>query len=140
MQMNQSGAGSSNARPRPFFTTLVAAGGPALDVFLGEFFRAEGHVILHAGTPAEALAKTREHQPDLILLDNELGDGGAVTLLPELLLEHAGASVIVMATRPNVGEAVESMKLGAADYLERPLDAGRLKRAIDLQKTLFMIR
>lgn len=56
MPINQNGVGSSNARPRPFFTTLVAAEGPALDVLLGEFFGAEGHVILHAGRPAEAEA------------------------------------------------------------------------------------
>jgi DNA-binding NtrC family response regulator len=124
-------------RRNPFFTTLVVDGDSSFDNFLEEFFRSEGHFILRASTALEALAKTREYLPDLILLDNELAGAGGLALMPELLMEHANAAVIVMAKRPSIAEAVESMKLGAADYLDRPLDPSRLKQAIDLQKALF---
>jgi DNA-binding NtrC family response regulator len=129
--------GAFASRRNPFFTTLVVDSDSSMDRFLEEFFRSEGHFILRAATAAEALARTREYLPDLILLDNELAGTGGLALMPELLMEHSTAAVLVMAKRPSVSEAVESMKLGAADYLERPLDPARLKQAVDLQKALF---
>jgi DNA-binding response OmpR family regulator len=127
------------AQRNPMFTTLVVdAAGPS-DGFLENFIRAQGHVIVHAATAAEALARTRECLPDLILLDNQLEGVAGLALIPELLMERADAAVIVMARRPSAGEAVESIKLGAADYLERPFDPFRLKQAIDLQKALFKL-
>jgi DNA-binding NtrC family response regulator len=121
------------------FTTLVADADLYFDSFLGDFLKAEDHFILRASTAAETLDKTREFQPDLVLLDNDLEGCDGISLLAELLLEHAASAVIVMASRGSILEAVEAMKLGAADYLERPLNSARLKQAIDLQKDLFLL-
>jgi DNA-binding NtrC family response regulator len=131
--MDQSAIPQRNA----VFTTLVADADLYFDSFLGDFLKAEDHFILRASTAAETLAKTRAYLPDLILLDNDLEGSEGVSLLAELLLEHSGSAVIVMASHGSIFEAVEAMKLGAADYLERPLDSARLKQAIDLQKSLF---
>ena len=118
------------------FTTLVIDAGAALDPPLEAFLRAEKHRILRAASAAEAKAQAREGHPDLILLDIRLQGGGGLALLPELLMEHAAAGVIVLAVKPSVSEAVEAMKMGAADVLERPLDMKKLKRAINVQKAL----
>ncbi|HTB21799.1 MAG TPA: response regulator [bacterium] len=119
------------------FTILVVEGSLSFEGFVGEFFKAGGHYILRAASREDALAQTREHKPDLILLDNEMKDALGLVLLPELLLEHASAAVVVMAGHPSVDEAVEAMKLGAVEYLERPLDPEKLRRAIETQKALF---
>jgi DNA-binding NtrC family response regulator len=131
----------TNANPHrnAVFTTLVADADLYFDSFLGDFLRAEDHFILRASTAAQTLAMTREYMPDLILLDNDLEGCDGVSLLAELLLEHSGSAVVVMAGRGSILEAVEAMKLGAADYLERPLNSARLKQAIDLQKELFLL-
>ena len=137
MDTNHSKPDVFSAHRNPFFTTLVVDGDSTFDGFLEEFFRSEGHFIMRANSDFEALAKTREYLPDLILLDNELPGAGGLALMPELLMEYASAAVIMMTKRPSIAEAVEAMKLGAADYLDRPLDPSRLKQAIDLQKALF---
>jgi DNA-binding NtrC family response regulator len=125
------------SRKNNFFTTLVVDNEASFASFLEEFFKIEGHFILRAVTAADAVEKTRQFQPDLILLSNQLKGDSGLTLLPELLLEHPSAAVIVMANQPSILEAVEAMKNGAVDYLERPLDLKKLKQAIDLQKAFF---
>jgi DNA-binding NtrC family response regulator len=128
---------SSGSQKNSFFTTLVIDNEASFASFLEEFFKIEGHYILRAVTAKDALEKTRQYQPDLILLSNELKGDSGLALLPELLLENPSAAVILMASQPSIFEAVEAMKAGAADYLERPLDLSKLKKAIDTQKMLF---
>jgi DNA-binding NtrC family response regulator len=130
-------ADPSGSRKNSFFTTLVVDNEASFASFLEEFFKIEGHFILRAVTAKDALEKARQFQPDLILLSNQLKGDSGLTLLPELLLEHPSAAVILMANQPSIQEAVEAMKNGAVDYLERPLDLQKLKQAIDLQKALF---
>jgi|SRR5665213_624380 len=119
------------------FTTLVVESKANFIGDLEDFLKAEGHYILRSETAAEALAMTRQHWPDLILLNKEMNGSNSMKFLPELLIAHPSAAVIMMATKPSVSEAVDAMRLGAVDYLERPLDTKRLKDTIDSQKTLY---
>jgi NtrC-family two-component system response regulator AlgB len=133
------GHGANAALKNPFFTTLVADDHLSFEQFLEEFFKTEGHFCLKAESAAEALESTRRFQPDLILLNSSMGAHSGLSLIPELLAEQPSAALILMAAKPNVLEAVEAMKLGAVDYLQRPLDPGRLKLAIENQKALFKL-
>jgi DNA-binding NtrC family response regulator len=141
--MNEAGTEASQhsngalSQKNPFFTTLVVDGKFAIDGVLEAFLKSEGHFILKAESAEEALALTRRFKPDLILLDSQVEGISGVTLLSELLLVHDTAAVIMLALTPSVLEAVEAMKWGAVDVLERPLDLKKLKLAIDIQKALF---
>ncbi len=121
----------------PFFTTLMVDGKFGAEGVLEAFLKAEGHFVLKAESAQEALDLTHRYLPDLILLDSEIEGVSSLGLLPELMLEHPTAAVIMLATTPRLSEAVEALKWGAADVLERPLDLDRLKRCIDIQKKLF---
>jgi two-component system response regulator RegA len=112
------------------FTILVADGELSFDGVLDDFIRDKGHFVLRAKSAAEALAKTREFQPHVILLNCELEGATGMELLPELMRADVGAALVLMARRPRISEAVEAMRLGAADYLEIPLDPEKLRRAI----------
>jgi DNA-binding NtrC family response regulator len=127
------------SQKNPFFTTLVVDGKFSIDGVLEGFLKSEGHFILKADSPQEALSLTRRFQPDLILLDSQVEGVSGVALLPELLMEHNLAAVILLALTPSVSEAVEAMKWGAVDVLERPLDLKKLKLAVDIQKALFKV-
>lgn len=124
-------------RKNSFFTILVLDCDYCVDSVLGDFLKSEGYPVILAGSAEEALAQTRAFEPDLILLDCELKGIRCLTLLPELLTEHPGAAVILLASRPKVSSVVEAMKLGAVDFFERPYDLQKLKQAIELQKSLF---
>jgi DNA-binding NtrC family response regulator len=119
------------------FTTLVVDSAINFNGHLADFLKTEGYYILRAETAKEALAMTRQHWPDLILLNKEMDGSNGLKFFPELLTEHPSAAIIMMATKPGISDAVDAMLLGAVDYLERPLDTKRLKKTIDNQKKLY---
>ncbi len=131
----QRGDGMSDKNP--FFTTLMVDGAFGAEGLLEDFLKSEKHFVIKAESAEEALAMTRRFQPDLILLDSEVAGVSGLVLLPELMLEHPTAAVIMLATTPRLSLAVEAMRWGAVDVLERPLDLAKLKAAIDIQKALF---
>jgi DNA-binding NtrC family response regulator len=137
LQNQRQSAPETAAEPR--FKTLVVDGHFFLTDFLEKFLEAEGHLIFTATSAKEALAKTRQFQPDLILLDDSLQGTQGLELLGELLMEQASAAVVVLARKPSVPEAVEAIKMGALDYLEQPLDLQKLKHAVETQKQLSKI-
>ena len=147
MQLAEDGKGESAADPaeedlrrkekNALFTILVLDSNFRIDSTLEQFLRSERYAFIMAESAEDAQAKTRRFQPDLILLDCELKGLKCLSLLPELLLIHPQAAVILMANRPSVSSVVEAIQLGAVDFFERPLDLGRQKTAIELQKALF---
>lgn len=121
-----------------FFTTLLVDGKEPVDKELETFLKAEGHFILKAESAADAVAMTKRFQPDLILLDSQWKGSSGVSLLPDLLAQRSVAAVILMSVTHSIPDAVEAMKMGAVEVLERPLDFKKLKMAMDIQKALFM--
>jgi DNA-binding NtrC family response regulator len=134
-KMNGDASEAAFTQHNKLFTILVVEGTGAFEAFLEDFLKSEGHFVLRAVTAAEALYMTRHHWPDLILLNREMEGSNGMEFLPELLMAHPSAAIVMMATTPSVPEAVEAMNQGAVNYLERPLDRIRLKAAIDLQKS-----
>ncbi|HXC64575.1 MAG TPA: response regulator [bacterium] len=129
----------SHSQKNAVFTTLVVEEDLAYADFLAKFLKTEGHYILRASTAEGALAMVRQHWPDLILLNREMSGTNGLKFLPELLMEHPSAAIIMMASHSNSADAVEAIKLGAVDYLERPLDADKLRNAIATQRALYEI-
>ncbi len=84
-------------------------------------------------TGAENLATARQwlrDEPfDFVLLDVNLPDGLGTDLLREKIFPPA-TTVIVMTANGGVSNAVDAMRLGAADYLVKPFDAGELPLVI----------
>jgi DNA-binding NtrC family response regulator len=120
----------SSAIKNPLFTILVADGELSFDGVLDGFIKRNGHFVLRARTAAEAVAKALEFQPHVILLNCELDGGAGMGMLPELMRADTGVALVMMTRNPSVPEAVQAMRLGAADYLEMPLDPEKLRRAI----------
>ena len=134
---SENGGDETPAEKNSLFTILVLDSQYRIDSTLEGFLKNEGYPFILADSAQSALAKARRFQPDLVLLDCELKGVTCLTLLPELLLIHPKAAVILLASRPSVSSVVEAIQLGAVDFFERPLDLERLKTAIELQKALF---
>jgi len=78
-----------------------------------------------AATLAEARAKLREAY-DVVLLDVWLPDGSGLDLLSEIMAATPETTVIMMSGHATVDAAVKATRLGAFDFLEKPLSLERL--------------
>jgi len=84
----------------------------------------DGFVCEHAETLADGRQLSKQLEPDLVLLDMRLPDGNGLDLLTELVAK--GNPTIVMTAYGDVSDAVNAMKLGAIDYLKKPIDLDEL--------------
>ena len=85
----------------------------------------EGYQVECAATAAEARQKLRDSF-DYILLDVWLPDGNGLDLLRESLAADPEAVVIMMSGHATIDAAVQATRLGAFDFLEKPLSLERL--------------
>ncbi len=94
---------------------------------LKEILLDEGYEVDTAKDAAEAREARRQHRPDLILLDIWMPDIDGITLLKEWTEEDTLSSpVIMMSGHGNVETAVEATRLGAYDFIEKPLTMAKL--------------
>ena len=78
----------------------------------------------------EALDLVEEVRPDLILCDIQLPDGSGLDLIRHLRKEGIRIPIILFTGLPDMALAAEGMKLGAVDFLTKPLDMAHLSRLI----------
>lgn len=69
--------------------------------------------------------------PNLILLDMRLPDGSGIDFLEQVRKDNKAVPVIVMSAYGEIEDAVSAMKLGASDYLKKPVDLDELIMNID---------
>jgi len=78
----------------------------------------------------EGLKKVDLIAPDLILLDMRMPQMSGLTVLKKLKENDNHIPVIILTAYGNVDSAVQAIKLGAADYIEKPFEDGKLKQAV----------
>ncbi|HET8798293.1 MAG TPA: sigma-54 dependent transcriptional regulator, partial [Thermoanaerobaculia bacterium] len=90
-----------------------------------------GHAVHEAGTLAEAERHLREHRPQVVILDVNLPDGNGIDFFAAQREKLAESAVLVFTADGSVDDAVRAMKLGAADFLSKPVDHEELLRMVD---------
>ncbi|MEM7585734.1 MAG: response regulator, partial [Acidobacteriota bacterium] len=103
---------------------------PDLAAIIGLHVRRWGHRSHSVGSAAELRTFLQHETPDVILLDVMLGDADGSQLVAELRSRLSDVPVIMITRSASVEAAVRCMKHGAADYITKPLDFGRLEKAI----------
>lgn len=86
--------------------------------------------VLSTGLGREAMQMIKELSPDIVLLDLHLPDMPGMDILRSINEQELDISVIVMTANGSVNFAVEAMRLGAYDFLEKPIDPNRLRTTI----------
>ncbi|HSN93042.1 MAG TPA: sigma-54 dependent transcriptional regulator, partial [Anaeromyxobacteraceae bacterium] len=99
--------------------------------------RTEGYEAFSASSAGEGLALAREHAPDVVILDQNLPDSDGLSVLEQLLREggEPGPAVVMATAYGDLPSAVKALKLGALDYLTKPLQLPELlvtvQKAVD---------
>ena len=96
-----------------------------------EILSEEGYAVEVAANAAEARAACARQAPDLVLLDIWMPDTDGITLLREWQQSNSlSAPVVMMSGHGTVETAVEATRLGAVDYVEKPLSLAKLLRTV----------
>jgi DNA-binding NtrC family response regulator len=99
---------------------------------LKEILADEGYEVDIAADASEARQRRTQHDPDLILLDIWMPDTDGITLLREWQQPNGTACpVVMMSGHGTVETAVEATRLGAFDFVEKPLSLAKLLRTVE---------
>ncbi|MHC5005528.1 MAG: sigma-54-dependent transcriptional regulator [Planctomycetota bacterium] len=85
-----------------------------------------GYRSVSASTEAEAMRVVDVAAPDVILLDQQLGETDGRTLIRPLMQHLMDVPIVLVTAHSSVESAVQAIKLGAFDFLPKPLDEARL--------------
>jgi two-component system response regulator FlrC len=100
---------------------LVADDEPGLREFLADSLELEGHEVVAAADGAEAAKLLDERGFDLVITDLNMPVMGGMDLVRKVSAEQPEVQVIVLTAHGTVATAVEAMKRGAFDFLQKPI-------------------
>ncbi|MCU0293337.1 MAG: UDP-3-O-acyl-N-acetylglucosamine deacetylase [Thermoanaerobaculaceae bacterium] len=110
---------------------LIVDDEPGILTLLGQILGDEGYEVATTASGEEALTIYRERRPVAVFLDVWLPDRDGLETLKALRELDPGAAVIMMSGHGQAATAVKSIKLGAHDYLEKPLAYERIMETLN---------
>lgn len=112
-------------------TILIVDDEPDIRETIGEILADEDYIPLLASNAAEARAQREASDPDLILLDIWMPDSDGISLLGEWRdQDSAMCPVVMISGHGSVEAAVEATRLGASDFIEKPVSMARLLNTV----------
>jgi two-component system response regulator AtoC len=107
---------------------------------IGSFLNARGYEVIGVGTLAEARESLHRGTADIILLDVQLPDGYGPVLLEETAHLPMRPPVILITAYGDIEMAVEAMKNGAHDFLQKPIQLAQLEKSIQRAQEIVAMR
>ena len=112
------------------FTVLIVDDDENARLNIRDLLAPSGYEILAAATLAEARDRVARSDADIILLDVDLPDGQGSTLLNETAHLPMRPPIILITAYGDIEMAVEAMKNGAVDFLQKPIKAAQLEKSL----------
>ena len=110
---------------------LVVDDEPNIRKMLGACLSSEGHAVTTASDARDAVTQAIRQPFDLAFVDLRLGTERGMDLIPRLLAECAWLRIVVITAFATVESAVEAMRMGASDYLEKPFTPAQVRMVVD---------
>jgi len=111
-------------------TVLVVDDEEGIRQALDRFLTRLGYRVLQAASGAEALDRQAAEQPQVMLSDIRMPNMTGVELVPKALAQDSDLAVIMLTAIDEPRTAIECMKLGAYDYLIKPVDLDELEMSL----------
>src|SRR3989475_4133460 len=111
-------------------TVLVVDDEDGIRHALDRFLTRLGYRVLQATSGAEALERQAVDSPDVMLSDIRMPNMSGVELVPKALAQDADLAVIILTAIDEPRTAIECLKLGAYDYLIKPVDLEELELSL----------
>ena len=97
---------------------------------LARAMESRGFVVATAESVAEGLIHLETSSPAYAVVDMRLGDGNGLDVISALKRRRPDARAIILTGYGNIATAVNAVKLGAVDYLAKPVDADDVANAL----------
>ena len=111
---------------------LLVEDSTSLAVLYKQYVKDEPYDIFHVETGAEAKTFIERHSPQLVILDLKLPDMRGEEVLDWISANGIPTAVIIATAHGSVNIAVDLIQRGAEDFLEKPIQADRLKTSVRL--------
>ena len=113
-------------------SVLVVEDDRALREALSASLQVSGYKTITADCAESALSLLNgDNLPDMVVTDIQMGELSGIDLLKNLRRRSAKLPVILMTAYGEISDAVEAMRLGACDYLQKPFEARNLTDLIE---------
>lgn len=86
--------------------------------------------LIEAENGLQALSKFQQHDFDLVLMDVRMPEMDGLQTLEKIKEKDPSTFVVIMTAHSNLNDAVQAIKLGAYDYLEKPVDTDKLQEIV----------
>jgi len=97
---------------------------------LAKAMEQRGFTVATAESVAEGLLQVERSAPAFAVVDMRLGDGNGLDVISTLKVRRPDARAIILTGYGNIATAVNAVKLGAVDYLAKPVDADDVVAAL----------
>ncbi|MEO8799492.1 MAG: sigma-54 dependent transcriptional regulator [Polyangiaceae bacterium] len=102
---------------------LVADDEEGVRTFIAESLERDGHEVVQVADGLAALHAAREEPFDVVITDLQMPVMDGMTMVRTLRVEQPDTELVVLTAFGDVSTAVEAMKLGVLDYLQKPLSS-----------------
>lgn len=110
---------------------LIVDDEKSVRVFLRELLEQEKYEIFEAGSIREAEASLEVKVTDIVVLDLGLPDGNGLDIIQEMKKKYKNTEIIVITAMGTVDNAVDSMRLGAYDFITKPFDMEKILISVE---------
>ncbi len=109
---------------------LVIDDDPAFNRVLVRALGQRGFTVFGAADPESALALARQHEPEYVVLDLNIAGSSGLRLIEPLLAVNPDCRILVLTGYASIATTVDTIKLGATQYLAKPADVDAILKAL----------
>ena len=115
----------------PNANILVADDEKSIRLTIKQALSTQGYEVNVAVDGSTALEQLKESPADLLLLDIQMPGMDGIEVLQKAMAQQPSLRVIMVSAHGSIDNAVDAMKLGAVDYLQKPFTPSELRETVD---------
>jgi DNA-binding NtrC family response regulator len=119
-----------SAKPESAHRVLVVDDHPRSRESIADVLRCAGYDVATCASASEGLARLAQHPVDVVITDLQMPGMDGLEFIREIERRRLGVQVLMITAHASVASAVEAMRHGAFDYLEKPFDVLALERCV----------
>jgi DNA-binding NtrC family response regulator len=119
---------------------LIVDDEPAQRNIMASILRSERHLLLEAANVDSALELLRDFGPDVVLTDLKMEGKSGLVLVEEIAKQQMHPEIVVITAFGSVETAVKAIRLGAYDYLNKPLEREELVLVVQRAAEKYQLR